>query len=52
MQKLKELICLLFGHKWSTDFKPNDELSKPIQDRVYCKRCGIYYHKNFYKQLN
>ena len=35
MQKLKELICLLFGHKWSTDFKPNDELSKPIQVKTF-----------------
>lgn len=52
MQKLKELICFLFGHRWSSTFKPNDELSKPIKNRVYCKRCGVRYHKLFYINKN
>lgn len=45
---LHEIDCLIFGHRWKTDFDPKKELSKPLNKRVYCKRCGIYYHKHEY----
>lgn len=41
----KYVDCLIYGHKWTSDFNPEKEMSKPIEKRCYCKRCGAYYHK-------
>lgn len=48
MRKLKRLLCLLFRHKWVSEFNPKAEIRKPLNKRVYCKKCGIYYHKHEY----
>lgn len=48
-QKLKELVCLIFGHKWESSFDPKIEETKTIDKRTYCKRCGIKYHIHEYK---
>lgn len=52
MNKLKELICFFFGHKWDSKFDPKQELKKPIKDRTFCKRCGIKYHQHQYQTKN
>lgn len=47
-QKMNELYCLIHGHKWSSEFNPKNEITKPLADRVYCTRCGVYWHKHKY----
>lgn len=47
VQKLKEMGCAESGHLW-TKFKNNDKLSKPIKERMYCRRCGQLYHEHVY----
>lgn len=49
MKKLKEIICVLFGHKWNNIFDPREELKRPINERTFCKRCGVKYHKHEYQ---
>lgn len=39
MKVLKHLICKIFGHKWSSNLKPDGTI-KPLEKRVKCKRCG------------
>ena len=48
--KAKEINCIIYGHKWSTDFDAKNELSKPTANRVYCKNCGVYYHRHIYHE--
>lgn len=45
MKVLKSLICKIFGHKWSSNLKPNGTI-KPLEKRVKCKRCGKPLEKN------
>lgn len=47
LQKLKEIACVEEGHLW-TKFDNNDELSNPIKNRMYCRRCGQMYHEHEY----
>lgn len=47
-QKTKEIDCIKNGHKWTSDFDPKKEISKPVTKRVYCKHCGVYYHEHVY----
>ena len=47
-QKTKEMDCIVNGHKWTSNFDPKKEISKPITKRVYCKHCGVYYHEHVY----
>lgn len=49
-QVKKDIDCVIYGHKWASDFDPKKELSKPLNKRVYCKKCGIYYHKHEYHE--
>lgn len=44
LQKLKEIGCVESGHLW-TKYKDN---SKPIKERMYCRRCGQLYHEHVY----
>lgn len=46
----KEIECTIYGHQYTTEFDPKKEMSKPINKRVYCKRCGQYYHKPVYHE--
>lgn len=49
MEVLSSIPCYLEGnHEWISDFSPKDEITKPINKRVYCKRCGIYYNSAKY----
>lgn len=50
-QVRKELDCLIYGHKWTSDFQPKGKIDKPQKDRTYCSRCGVYYHEHKYKKL-
>ena len=47
-QKAKEINCIVDGHKWSSEFNPTKEINKPLNKRVYCENCGMYYHKHEY----
>lgn len=44
MKVLKSLICKIFGHKWSSNLKPNGTI-KPLENRVKCSRCEKYLEK-------
>lgn len=44
LQKLKEQACVENGHLWTTYKDPN----KPMEQRMYCRRCGQLYHKHEY----
>lgn len=44
MKVLKSLICMIVGHKWSSNLKPNGTI-KPLENRVKCSRCGKYLEK-------
>lgn len=48
-QMVKRIDCIIYGHKWATE--PQNELSKPIRQRTYCKKCGKYYSEEIYKEL-
>lgn len=50
-QLKKEIDCLIYGHKWKSDFNPTSELNKPTRKRVYCEHCGVYYHENQYHNI-
>lgn len=41
MSILKNLICALFGHKWTTTLNLNQTRDK----RIHCKRCGKHFPK-------
>lgn len=44
MEVLGSIPCYLKGkHEWVSEFNPKEEITKPINQRVYCKHCGIYY---------
>ena len=47
LQKMKEGACARDGHLW-TKFSNNDNMSNPIKNRVYCRRCGQMYHEHEY----
>lgn len=47
-QAAKDINCIIRGHKWVSEFDPNQEIRKPLNKRVYCKNCGTYYHKHEY----
>ena len=47
LQRMKEVACARDGHLW-TKFGNNDEMSNPIKNRVYCRRCGQMYHEHEY----
>lgn len=44
----KDINCIIDGHEWVSEFDPKAEMRKPLNKRVYCKKCGIYYHKHEY----
>lgn len=44
LQVLKEIGCAESGHLW-TAYKDN---SKPVKERMYCRRCGQLYHEHVY----
>lgn len=44
-QKENEKLCIDVGHLWGTKFNPKWEINKPVNERVYCKRCGVIYSK-------
>lgn len=48
VKQLNEIDCIIHGHKWTSDFDPKKEISKPVTKRVYCKHCGVYYHEHVY----
>lgn len=50
LEKLKKIVCVLIGHNWVSEFDPQSEIKKPFHKRVYCKRCGYYYHSAKYQQ--
>ena len=50
LKKCKEIDCTINGHQWISDFDPKSELDKPIEKRVYCKHCGVYYHEHKYHE--
>lgn len=50
MKVLKRLICKIFGHKWSSNLKPDGTI-KPLEKRVTCKRCGKHLEKNLKYQF-
>lgn len=50
MKVLKQLICKIFGHKWSSNLKPDGTI-KPLEKRVICKRCGKRLEKNLKYQF-
>ena len=47
LQRMKEVACARDGHLW-TKFDNNDNMSNPIKNRVYCRRCGQMYHEHEY----
>lgn len=47
-QAAKEINCIIDGHKWSSDFDPKKEIVKTFNKRVYCTKCGVYYHTHKY----
>ena len=45
----KQLVCLIKGHHdWTSEFNPQEEIKKPVNQRVYCKHCGLYYRSAKY----
>ena len=46
-QKQQEMQCAKEGHIW-TAFENNKDLSNPIKNRTYCRRCGQMYHEHQY----
>lgn len=46
-QKQQEIQCVKEGHLW-TKFDNNDNMSNPIKNRTYCRRCGQMYHEHTY----
>ena len=46
-QKRQEIECAKNGHLW-TKFDNDDNMSKTIKKRVYCRRCGQMYHEHEY----
>ena len=51
MKAIKAIHCIIYGHRWSSEFNPKEEITKPITKRVYCKDCGLYYNANAYKEV-
>lgn len=47
-QAAKDINCIIDGHEWDSEFDPKAEIRKPLDKRVYCKKCGVYYHKHEY----
>ena len=44
MDVLSSIPCYLEGkHEWVSEFNPKEEITKPVNQRVYCKHCGVYY---------
>lgn len=52
IQKDLEKICFEEGHNWVTDHPKDVSKLVRIEDRTYCSRCGMYYHKHDYKFKN
>lgn len=46
-QKQQEIQCVKEGHLW-TKFDNNHDMSNPIKNRTYCRRCGQMYHEHEY----
>lgn len=46
-QKKQEIECVKNGHLW-TKFDNNNDMTNPIKNRVYCRRCGQMYHEHNY----
>lgn len=46
-QTKQEMECAKEGHIW-TKFDNNNDLSNPIKNRIYCRRCGQMYHEHTY----
>lgn len=46
-QKQQEIQCVKEGHLW-TKFDNNSDMSNPIKNRIYCRRCGQMYHEHQY----
>ena len=46
-QTKQEMECAKEGHIW-TKFDNNDNMSNPIKNRIYCRRCGQMYHEHTY----
>lgn len=46
-QTKQEMECAKEGHIW-TKFDNNNDLSNPIKNRVFCRRCGQMYHEHTY----
>ena len=46
-QRRQEIECAKNGHLW-TKFDNDDDMSKTIKKRVYCRRCGQMYHEHEY----
>ncbi len=47
LQRLREVACARDGHLW-TKFENNANMSNPIKNRIYCRRCGQMYHEHEY----
>lgn len=50
MQVQKEIDCLIRGHQWIAEEPLKKEPAMSIKGRMYCKHCGVYYHKKQYKK--
>ena len=46
-QTKQEMECAKEGHIW-TKFDNNHDMSNPIKNRMYCRRCGQMYHEHQY----
>lgn len=46
-QTKQEMECAKEGHIW-TKFDNNNDLSNPIKNRIFCRRCGQMYHEHTY----
>lgn len=47
----KEIDCLIYGHKWKSEFDPKKKLELPLKNRVYCEHCGVYHHEHKYHNI-
>lgn len=48
LQKLKEIICVIVGHKYTSLYPKEAQEGKSTKERAYCKRCRQRYHKHRY----